>query len=104
MDQTVAKNATVQFEGGKEVVRKIEYYTLDVIISIGYRVKSRRGTQFRIWANGVLRDYLIKGYAVNQRLRSEQFDELKQTVKLLAKVAETKWNLVSCGRQQTHWQ
>jgi len=67
---TVAKNATVQIEGGKNVIRQIEYYNLDVIISVGYRVKSKRGTQFRIWANKVLKDYLLKGYAVNQRIEN----------------------------------
>lgn len=66
--QTVAKNATVQIEGGKEVLRQIDYYNLDVIISVGYRVKSKRGTQFRIWANRILKDYLMKGYVVNQRI------------------------------------
>lgn len=65
---TVAKNATVQIEKGRSVVRQIEYYNLDVIISVGYRVKSQRGIQFRQWANRVLKDYLLKGYAVNQQL------------------------------------
>ena len=70
---TVAKNATVQNENGRQVVRQIEYYNLDVIISVGYRVKSLRGTQFRIWANRVLKEYLMKGYSVNNRLeRLEQ--------------------------------
>ena len=65
---TVAKNATVQTEGGKEVLRQIEYYNLDVIISVGYRVKSKRGTQFRIWANSILKEYLMKGYVLNHRI------------------------------------
>ena len=65
---TVAKNATVQIENGRSIVRQIDYYNLDVIISVGYRVKSQRGTQFRIWANQVLKDYLLKGYAINSRL------------------------------------
>ena len=65
---TVAKIATVQIENGRSIVRQIDYYNLDVIISVGYRVKSQRGTQFRIWANQVLKDYLLKGYAVNARL------------------------------------
>ncbi|MCS3796397.1 RhuM family protein [Niastella sp. OAS944] len=68
------------------------FYSLDVIISVGYRVKSARGTQFRIWANKVLKDYLTKGYAVNEkRLReqSRQLEELKQTVKLLGNVIST---------------
>ena len=65
---TVAKNATVQIENGRSIVRQIDYYNLDVIISVGYRVKSQRGTQFRIWANQVLKDYLLKGYAINSRI------------------------------------
>ena len=64
---TVAKNATVQNEHGRKVTRDIEYYNLDVIISVGYRVKSLRGIQFRQWANKVLKEYLMKGYAANQR-------------------------------------
>lgn len=72
-DLTVAKIATVQIENGRSVVRQIEYYNLDIIISVGYRVKSQRGTQFRIWANQILKEYLLKGYAVNLRL-----DQLEQ--------------------------
>lgn len=64
---TVAKNATVQIESGRQVIRQIEYNNLDVIISVGYRVKSIRGTQFRQWANRVLKEYLLKGYSVNKR-------------------------------------
>ncbi len=64
---TVKYSLIVQKEGNRLVQRKIEIYNLDVIISVGYRVKSQRGTQFRIWANRVLKDYLLKGYAVNQR-------------------------------------
>ena len=65
---TVAKFATVQIEGGREVVRQVEHYSLDVILSVGYRVKSARGILFRRWANAVLRDYLLRGHAVNERL------------------------------------
>lgn len=65
---TVANYATVQIENGRSVVRQIEYYNLDVIISVGYRVKSQRGTQFRIWANQVLKEYLLKGYAINGKM------------------------------------
>jgi hypothetical protein len=67
-DSTIANFATVQNEGGRSVERVIEYYNLDVIISVGYRVKSKQGTQFRIWATNVLRDYLLKGYVINQRI------------------------------------
>ena len=76
---TVAKFATVQKEGNREVTRDIEYYNLDVIISVGYRVKSRNGVIFRQWANKILKDYLLKGYAVNQR----RLDYLEKTIKLI---------------------
>ena len=79
---TVAKNATVQFEGSREIERMIDYYNLDVIISVGYRVKSQRGVEFRKWANSVLKDYILQGYAVNE-LRMKQ---LGSTVKLLKRV------------------
>lgn len=70
---TIAKNATVQNENGRSVIRQIEYYNLDVIISVGYRVKSKQGTLFRQWANKVLKDHLLKGYTFNQRMeRLEQ--------------------------------
>jgi hypothetical protein len=65
---TVKEYLTVQVEGNRQVKRKIQYYNLDVIISVGYRVKSLRGTQFRIWATNVLRDYLLKGHAINYRV------------------------------------
>ena len=65
---TVANFATVQIEGNRTVTRNIEYYNLDVIISVGYRVKSKRGIQFRAWANKVLKEYLLRGYSINQRL------------------------------------
>lgn len=65
---TVKESLTVQKEGSRSVKRKVEFYNLDVIISVGYRVKSKQGTQFRIWATNVLRDYLLKGYALNQRM------------------------------------
>ena len=68
---TVAKYATVQNEGSRQVSREIEYYNLDVIISVGYRVKSHRGTQFRIWATQQLKEFIIKGFALDdQRLKN----------------------------------
>ena len=66
-NSTVAKFATVQKEGSKNVTRNIEYYNLDVIISVGYRVKSQNGVIFRKWANQILKDYMLKGYAINQK-------------------------------------
>ena len=65
---TVKDYLTVQIEGNRTVKRKVSFYNLDVIISVGYRVKSIRGTQFRQWANKVLKEYLLKGYSVNQRI------------------------------------
>ena len=79
-NSTVAKFATVQNEGGREVKRFIEYYNLDVIISVGYRVKSKRGVEFRKWANSVLRQYILRGYAVNNN-RIAQLGEVIQIMK-----------------------
>lgn len=66
-NSTVANFATVQKEGNREVTRNIEYYNLDMIISVGYRVKSQNGIVFRKWANKVLKDYMLQGYAINQK-------------------------------------
>ena len=90
---TVAKLATVQIEGDREITRNIEYYNLDMIISVGYRVNSLRGTQFRIWANKILKDYLVTGYALNEkRLQSqiEQYEALKQSIKLIDNIVDRK--------------
>ncbi|QCQ22124.1 virulence protein RhuM/Fic/DOC family protein [Desulfoglaeba alkanexedens] len=81
---TVAFFATVQQEGGRTVSRQVEYYNLDAIIAVGYRVNSKRGTQFRIWATGVLHDHILKGYTVNaQRLAA-----LQQTIRLISNVVD----------------
>ena len=82
-DSTIAKFATVQQEGERKIERLIEHYNLDVIISVGYRVKSKQGTQFRIWATNVLREYLLKGYAVNRRMDriESQYDNLSKEVR-----------------------
>lgn len=68
VDSTVRKFRTVRMEGNRSVARTLEYYNLDMIISIGYRVNSKRGVQFRIWSTGVLKNYLLKGYSINQRI------------------------------------
>lgn len=78
-DSTVAKFATVRKEGERNVIRNIDYYNLDMIISVGYRVKSNNGIIFRRWANQVLKDYMLKGYALNQK----RLDYLEKTVKLI---------------------
>ncbi len=94
-EATVAKYATVQQEGGREVTREIEHYNLDVIISVGYRVKSQRGTQFRIWSNLVLKEYLIKGYAINEKQLAQKEQEvqiLKDGIQILNRAIEEKVN------------
>ena len=89
-DSTCARIAQVQMEGNRTIKRHIIYYNLDMIISVGYRVNSMRGTQFRIWANKILKDYLIKGYAINQQVKAAQLEDLKSTVRLLSNVIEHK--------------
>ena len=78
-NSTVAYFATVQKEGARKVTRNIEYYNLDMIISVGYRVKSKNGVVFRKWATGVLKEHLIKGYSINQ----QRLEYLEKTVKLI---------------------
>lgn len=82
----VAKFATTASDGK---TYQVDHYNLDMIISVGYRVKSQHGTQFRIWANRVLKEYLVKGYALNQNAKVEQLEEFKQAVKLLTNVLDT---------------
>ena len=67
-ERTVKDSLTVQIEGGREVKRKVAYYNLDMIISVGYRIKSKRGIEFRIWATEVLKEYLLRRYVANQRI------------------------------------
>lgn len=92
-EEAVVKESLTTAADGKRYNTK--FYNLDVIISVGYRVKSRRGTQFRIWATSILKDHLIKGYTVNQRRLAEKgLDEARQTLTLLAQTLETQ-NLLS---------
>lgn len=78
-NSTIAKFAIVQKEGNRIINREIDYYNLDMIISVGYRVKSQKGIAFRRWANKVLKDYILKGYAVNQ----QRLNYLEKTIKLI---------------------
>ncbi len=87
-ESTCAKIAQVQIEGKRTVKRNIPYFNLDMIISVGYRVNSKRGVKFRQWANKVLKQYLIKGYAVNERIRKEQIGELRQLVGMLGRTIQ----------------
>ena len=87
-ESTCAKIAQVQIEGKRNVKRNIPYFNLDMIISVGYRVNSKRGVKFRQWANKVLKQYLIKGYAVNECIRKEQISELRQLVGMLGRTIQ----------------
>ncbi len=87
-NSTVAKIATVQNEGGREVVRDIEYFNLDVILSVGYRVDSQQATQFRIWATKTLKQHITKGYTINKKVLKKNYEEFLKAIddiKLLAK-------------------
>ncbi|MDR3189022.1 MAG: virulence RhuM family protein [Prevotellaceae bacterium] len=85
---TVKDFLTVQKEGGREVQRVVSYYNLDMIISVGYRVKSRRGVEFRIWATKTLKEYLLRGYAINQRFEQLE-DRMTETEKKVDFIVRT---------------
>jgi hypothetical protein len=90
---TTEESSVVRQEGKRQVRRTIRFYNLDAIISIGYRVNSKKGTQFRIWANRVLKDYLVQGYALNQQrleAQQEKMAELKQAIALSARLIHNK--------------
>ena len=91
----LSKDNNVHFLHVNNVKKPVPFYTLDVIISVGYRVKSQRGTQFRIWANKVLKDYLIKGYAVNNNISKQKFDDLSNLVNVLGRTIKTQEKLTS---------
>ena len=106
-NSVVAKNATTALDGK---IYQVEYFNLDVIISVGYRVKSKRGTQFRIWANSILKDYLLKGYAVHQRIdrlerkiheHDEKFDMLIKSSIFLPNRSNRQTTIVSPGRENS---
>lgn len=80
---TVSKMETVQIEGKRTIRRIIDYYNLDMILSVGYRVNSKSAIAFRRWATNILKQYLIKGYAINQQIRLQHYNELKEVVNLM---------------------
>lgn len=84
---TCAKIAQVQKEGNRKVERRINYYNLDMIISVGYRINSKRGIQFRIWANKVLKEYLVKGFVISQQAKVKQLQEALDSIKILTGIA-----------------
>jgi hypothetical protein len=95
---TVAKNATVQIEGGRRVSREIDFYNLDVIISVGYRVNSIQGTHFRIWATRQLREFMIKGFLIDDEklkgTKSNYFDELYDRVRSIRISEKNFWQKI----------
>ena len=96
---TVAKNAIVQIEGGRTVTREVEFFNLDVIISVGYRVNSLRGTRFRQWATGVLREHLVRGYTYHQtRLAERGLREARETLELLSRTLQNQELVDETGR------
>lgn len=99
-ERTVAKNAMVQKEGDREVIRQVESYNLDAIISVGYRVNSARATRFRQWATRVLREHLVRGYSLNEyRLAQHGLGELEHAVELLGKTLIRQEMVSDIGRE-----
>ena len=88
---TVAKIATVQNEGGLNIERSLDYYSLDLILSVGYRVNSKRGIAFRRWASSILKDYMLKGYAVNEK----RLESLNKTVEIQSRIIASALELES---------
>lgn len=84
-NSTCAKNAQLRTEGHRSILREIPYYNLDMIISVGYRVNSKNATSFRRWATSVLKQYLIKGYVINQQIKLDRYNELKDVVRLMSR-------------------
>ena len=84
-NSTCVKNAQVRTEGHRSILREIPYYNLDMIISVGYRVNSKNATSFRRWATSILKQYLIKGYAINQQIKLDRYNELKDVVRLMSR-------------------
>ena len=87
-EATVKDYLTVQSEGARTIHRRVKYYNLDMIISVGYRVNTKRGIRFRQWANGVLKQYLVKGYAINENIRKQQIAELRQLVQVVGRAIQ----------------
>jgi len=87
-NSTIANFTTVQKEGSREITRDIQFYNLDLIISVDYRTNSKQATKFRRWATNILKDYLLKGYSINQKLletKREQITEIQETLNFLVK-------------------
>lgn len=99
-ETTCAKFAHVGIDADQTYYTTL--YNLDVIISVGYRVKSKRDTQFRIWANKVLREYLVKGYAVNDKIAAQKYEELSQLVRILGRTVKVQERLTDEDSREPH--
>ena len=100
-EATTEEYSVVQSEGTRQVRRQLKHYNLDAILSVGYRVNSKRGTQFRIWATRTLRDHVLQGYSLNERrLREKGLDEIHQAVALLARTLDHHALVIAGGRSQ----
>lgn len=87
---TVSKMETVQIEGKRTIVRYLDFYNLDMILSIGYRVNSKRAIAFRQWSTKILKEFIIKGYAINEKIRREQLSDLRQLVQIVGRTVQSK--------------
>lgn len=99
-DSTIRKFRIVQKEGKRSVEREVDFYNLDVIISVGYRVKSLRGTQFRIWATKTLKEHLIKGYTINEKRLLQTQNTLKELQETIALIQEKSKHELLAGQEQ----
>lgn len=97
-NSTSSKMELLQMEGRRSIKREREYYNLDAILSVGYRVNSKNATVFRIWANKVLKQYLLQGYAINERVAAQKYDELSQLVKVLGRTIQNQEKLTEDSR------
>ena len=98
LSATTEESSVVRLEGGRKVRRKIKFYNLDAIISVGYRVNSKKGTRFRIWATQRLKEYLVKGYSINQQQFHKNAAELEQAIALIQKAAKSPSMETDMGR------
>ena len=87
---TVSKMETVQIEGKRTIVRYLDFYNLDMILSIGYRVNSKRAIAFRQWSTKILKEFIVKGYAINEKIRREQLSDLRQLVQIVGRTVQSK--------------
>jgi len=98
-NSTVAFFATVQKEGDRNIVRNLEYYNLDAILSIGYRVNSKRGTEFRKWATNILKQHIVNGYTINEKRLQQRLDKLEEMAKIIDMISRTSGEIAMTDEQ-----